>query len=160
MNYQPSNETMASYKYPRILLTGVTGQVGLELAKSLKDLGEIWSPSRDEFNLQRPDTLSEAVRDYLPDLIVNPAAFTAVDRAETEPDLAETINAQAPMVLAREANRLGIPLVHFSTDYVFDGEKTDPYSEDDGVNPINIYGKTKLSGEKLIGEFHDKYLIF
>jgi dTDP-4-dehydrorhamnose reductase len=146
-------------KYPKILLTGGTGQVGYELQTTLKPLGEIWAPGRDEFDLANPESLRAKIQAYQPDLIVNPAAYTAVDQAESEPDLAWTINAEAPQVMAEEAHKLNIPLIHYSTDYVFDGTKTEPYTEDDEPNPLNVYGKTKLEGERAIQQAHDQYLI-
>jgi dTDP-4-dehydrorhamnose reductase len=147
-------------KYPKILLTGGTGQVGYELQTTLKPLGEIWAPGRDEFDLVNPDSLRRKIQAYQPDLIVNPAAYTAVDQAESEPDLARAINAEAPRVMAEEAHKLNIPLIHYSTDYVFDGTKTEPYTEDDVPNPLNVYGQTKLEGERAIQAAHDQYLIF
>nr|VFK62318.1 MAG: dTDP-4-dehydrorhamnose reductase [Candidatus Kentron sp. UNK]VFK70415.1 MAG: dTDP-4-dehydrorhamnose reductase [Candidatus Kentron sp. UNK] len=146
-------------KYPKILLTGGTGQVGYELRSTLESLGEIWAPSRLEFDLADPESLREKLRNHWPDLIVNPAAYTAVDRAESEPELARAINAEAPGVLAEEACEFGIPLIHYSTDYVFDGAKTGPYTEDDIPNPLNVYGKTKLEGERAIRQVHDQHLI-
>jgi dTDP-4-dehydrorhamnose reductase len=146
-------------KYPKILLTGGTGQVGYELQNTLKPLGEIWAPTRQEFDLANPESLRAKIQAYQPDLIVNPAAYTAVDQAESEPELAYTINAEAPRVLAEEAHKRGIPLIHYSTDYVFDGMKTEPYTEDDVPNPLNVYGKTKLEGERAIQAAHDQYLI-
>lgn len=146
-------------KYPKILLTGGTGQVGYELQKILKPLGAVWAPGRDEFDLANSDSLSAKIQAYQPDLIVNPAAYTSVDHAESKPDLARAINAEAPRILAEEAHKLNIPLIHYSTDYVFDGTKTEPYTEDDAPNPLNVYGKTKLEGEQAIQATHDQYLI-
>jgi dTDP-4-dehydrorhamnose reductase len=146
-------------KYPKILLTGGSGQVGHELKTTLRRLGEVWAPGRQAFDLADPESLREKIRDYQPDLIVNPAAYTAVDLAESEPTLANTINADAPKIMAEEAYKLGIPLVHYSTNYVFDGTKTEPYTEADEPNPLNIYGRTKLEGERAIQQAHDQYLI-
>jgi len=146
-------------KYPKILLTGGTGQVGYELQNTLKTLGEIWAPTRQEFDLANPESLRTKIQAYQPDLIINPAAYTAVDQAESEPELAYTINAEAPRVLAEEAHKLNIPLIHYSTDYVFDGTKTEPYAEEDEPNPLNVYGKTKIEGERAIQAVHDQYLI-
>ena len=146
-------------KYPNILLTGGTGQVGLKLQTSLKTLGNVWAPRRDELDLAYPESLRSKIQAHQPDLIVNPAAYTAVDQAESERDLARTINAEAPRVMAEEAHKLNIPLIHYSTDYVFEGTKTGPYSEDDAPNPLNVYGKTKLEGECAIQAAHDRYLI-
>jgi len=145
-------------KYPKILLTGGTGQVGHELQTTLKPLGAVWAPGRDEFDLANPESLRAKIQAYRPDLIVNSAAYTAVDQAESEPDLAQVINAEAPRVLAEEAHKLNIPLIHYSTDYVFDGIKTEPYTEDDVPNPLNVYGKTKLEGERAIQAAHDQCL--
>jgi dTDP-4-dehydrorhamnose reductase len=144
----------------RILLTGSTGQVGRELARGLPALGEVIAPGRAELDLMNTDEIRRAVRDVCPSFIVNAAAYTAVDRAESEPIAAHAINAEAPAVLAEEAKRIGAMLVHFSTDYVFDGSKNSPYSEPDAPNPLNVYGKTKLAGEKAIQESGVPYLIF
>jgi dTDP-4-dehydrorhamnose reductase len=146
-------------KYPKILLTGGTGQVGYELQTTLKPLGAVWAPSRQEFDLSDPESLRAKIQTYQPDLIVNPAAYTAVDQAESEPELAHATNAEAPRVMAEEAHKLGIPLIHYSTDYVFDGSKTEPYTEEDVPNPLNVYGKTKLEGERVIQQAHDQCLI-
>jgi len=146
-------------KYPKILLTGGTGQVGYELQTTLKSLGTVWVPSRQEFALSDPESLREKIQAYQPDLIVNTAAYTAVDQAESEPELAHIINAEAPRVMAEEAHKFGIPLIHYSTDYVFDGMKTGPYTEEDEPNPLNVYGETKLEGERAIQQAHDQYLI-
>jgi dTDP-4-dehydrorhamnose reductase len=146
-------------KYPKILLTGGTGQVGYELQTTLKPLGNVWAPNRQEFDLSDPESLRAKIQAYQPNLIVNPAAYTAVDQAESEPELAHIINAEAPRVMAEEANKLGVPLIHYSTDYVFDGEKTEPYTEEDEPNPLNVYGRTKLEGERAIQQAHDQYLI-
>ena len=146
-------------KYPKILLTGGTGQVGYELQATLKPLGSVWAPGRNEFDLSDPESLRAKIQAYQPNLIVNPAAYTAVDQAESEPELAHIINAEAPRVMAEEANKLGVPLIHYSTDYVFDGEKTELYTEEDEPNPLNVYGKTKLEGERAIQHAHDQYLI-
>lgn len=133
----------------RILLTGATGQLGCELGPMLAP-HEVFAPPRSTCDLADPRSVRAAVRDIRPDLIINPAAYTAVDRAEREPDLAHAINAVAPAVLADEARRLGVPLFHFSTDYVFSGEGTVPYSENHPTAPINTYGQTKLGGEQAI----------
>ena len=142
-----------------ILLTGASGQVGWELQRALASLGKVVVPSRDELDLSRPETLSGAIRSIKPDIIVNPAAYTAVDKAESEQGIAYTVNAEAPHVLATEAARLGISLVHFSTDYVFDGGKKTAYVETDRPNPIGIYGASKLAGEKAVSESGAQHLI-
>jgi len=143
----------------KILLTGGTGQVGRELKLNLSYLGRVWAPKRSEFDLLNLKTLRKKIQIYKPDLILNTAAFTDVERAETEPDLARIINAYAPKVMAEEANKLNIIFIHLSTDYVFDGKNKIPYCESDKPNPLNIYGKTKLEGEEYIKIIHDKYLI-
>ncbi|HET9062601.1 MAG TPA: dTDP-4-dehydrorhamnose reductase [Candidatus Binatia bacterium] len=135
----------------RILLTGPSGQVGWELARSLAQLGEVIGLDRSRLDLSQPDALRETVRAIAPTAIVNAAAYTAVDRAESEPELARMINTIAPGVLAEEAQRLDAILVHYSTDYVFDGTKSEPYVEADATNPLNVYGRTKLEGERAIG---------
>lgn len=140
----------------RILLTGITGQVGWELQRTLMTLGEVIPVGRNisnaalQMDLAEPDSIRRIIREVQPDLIVNPAAYTAVDKAESEPELAMAINGIAPGVMAEEAKRLGAALVHYSTDYVFDGTKSTAYTEDDKPNPQNTYGKTKLAGEQAI----------
>lgn len=130
------------------MLTGKNGQVGWELQRTLAPLGEVVALGRQELDLGRPDQIRERIRDIKPNLIVNAAAYTAVDKAEKEPELAFAVNAVAPGVLAEEAKRLGAVIVHYSTDYVFDGTKSTPYTEEDEPNPINVYGRSKLEGEK------------
>jgi dTDP-4-dehydrorhamnose reductase len=134
----------------RILLTGKNGQVGAELQRALPVLGEIIALGRQELDLASPDAICRTVRDTKPDIIVNAAAYTAVDRAESEPELAMAINGTAPGILAEEARQIGAFLVHYSTDYVFDGTKDTPYTEDDVPNPLNAYGHSKLAGENAI----------
>lgn len=141
---------MTNITYPKIMLTGRNGQVGWELRRTLAPLGEVIALDRQQLDLTNPDQIRERVRATKPDIIVNAAAYTAVDKAEEEPELTMTVNGTAPGILAEEAKRLGAALVHFSTDYVFDGTKTVPYTEDDQPNPINVYGKTKLAGERAI----------
>lgn len=143
----------------KILLTGGTGQLGRELKLDLSHLGSVWAPKRSEFDLSNLQTVRKKIQIYKPDLILNTAAFTNVEQAEAEPDLARIINAYAPKVMAEEANKLNITLIHISTDYVFDGKNKIPYCEVDKPNPLNVYGKTKLEGEKYIKIIHDKYLI-
>ncbi|HUW51131.1 MAG TPA: dTDP-4-dehydrorhamnose reductase [Sulfuricella sp.] len=134
----------------KILLTGKNGQVGWELQRTLSTLGDVVAVDRQGMDLANPDSIRNAIRTIRPDLIVNAAAYTAVDKAESEPDLAMAINGIAPGIMAVEAKRLGASMVHYSTDYVFDGTKTSPYTEDDIPNPLSVYGKTKLAGEKAI----------
>ena len=149
----------------KILLFGKRGQVGWELQRSLAPLGQVvaldcegnGSLCGDFSNLAG---LAACVREVAPDVIVNAAAHTAVDKAETEPDQASTINARAPAVLAEEAARLGAWLVHYSTDYVFDGSGERPWQETDAPGPLGVYGQTKLAGELAIGHRCDKHLIF
>lgn len=145
---------------PRILLTGKDGQVGFELQRSLSVLGEIVAVDQAECDLANPDAIRQLVRDVAPAIIVNPAAYTAVDKAESEPELAQAINGVAPGILGEEAKRLGALVVHYSTDYVFDGTKAGAYTEDDVPNPQSIYGKTKLAGEKALQASGADYLIF
>ena len=143
----------------RILLTGRNGQVGWELERALPALGELIATDRAILDLADPDAIRRAVRDAKPAVIVNAAAYTAVDRAESELEQAMRINGIAPGVLAEEAKRLGALLVHYSTDYVFDGRKGEPYSEDDEPKPINVYGASKLAGERAIKASGCRYLI-
>jgi dTDP-4-dehydrorhamnose reductase len=143
----------------RILLTGATGQVGWELRKTLAPLSEVKFFDRFGLNLADVPVLVATVRALQPEVIVNAAAYTAVDKAESERDLALAVNATAPRVLAEEAKRIGALLVHYSTDYVFDGEKTAPYLEDDAAHPINVYGESKLAGEQAILKSGCRHLI-
>ena len=143
----------------RLLLTGAHGQVGWELNRSLMPLGHLIPLDRSQCDLARPELLPALVRDSKPDVIVNAAAYTAVDRAEQEQTLATTVNGTAVGVLAEEARKAGSLLVHYSTDYVFDGEKQTPYTEDDAPHPINAYGRSKLAGETALGEAGGSYLI-
>jgi len=135
---------------PRFLVTGSNGQVGFELRRSLAPLGEVMALDRAACDLRQPDTLRQLVREYRPDVIVNPAAYTAVDKAETDVKSAFAVNGTAVGVLAEEARALDSLLVHYSTDYVFDGNKATPYVETDAVNPQSVYGKSKLAGESAI----------
>ncbi|MFM7558564.1 dTDP-4-dehydrorhamnose reductase [Cylindrospermopsis raciborskii] len=144
----------------KILLTGISGQVGWELQRSLMTVGDVICLGRNELDLSRYETIPSTIREIKPDLIVNPAAYTAVDRAELEPDLAMSINGVAPGILAEEAKRLGAAIVHYSTDYVFDGNQNTPYKENDPTFPQNVYGKTKLAGEKAIQAVGTNHLIF
>jgi dTDP-4-dehydrorhamnose reductase len=141
----------------KILLTGRDGQVGFELAKVLE--GNVAATDRAALDLFYPDLIRRTVRQERPELIINAAAYTAVEQAESEPDVAMEVNGVAPGVLAEEAKRLGALLVHYSTDYVFDGEKPAPYIESDATNPLNVYGRTKLEGEKRIAAAGCRHLI-
>lgn len=134
----------------RILLTGSNGQVGRALQRTLPPLGQVVALDRIALDLANRDAIRDAVREWQPQLIINAAAYTAVDRAESEPDLAMAVNGIAPGVLAEEALRINAVLLHYSTDYVFDGSKTTPYVETDKPSPLNVYGKTKLAGEDAI----------
>ncbi len=145
---------------PIILLTGKTGQVGSELLRLLPEIGEVVAPGRRELNLVDPDSIRREVRETRPQLIVNAAAFTNVDAAETQEAEARAINANAPGILAEEATKIGAAIVHYSTDYVFDGSKTTPYDETDSCSPLNVYGKTKLAGEQAIRASGVPHLIF
>lgn len=145
----------------KILLLGANGQVGWELRRSLAPLGEIFAPTRAEgADLSDPPGLLPLVDRIRPDVIANAAAYTAVDRAESETDLARRVNADAPAVLARAAAGSGAWLVHYSTDYVFDGAKPAPYGEGDAPNPLNVYGATKLAGERAVLESGCRCLVF
>jgi dTDP-4-dehydrorhamnose reductase len=144
----------------RILLTGRNGQVGWELQRTLVPLGEVIALDRRELDLTSPDSISQTVRDVRPGVIVNAAAYTAVDRAESEPELAMRVNGVAPGILAEEARRLGAVMVHYSTDYVFDGAKDGPYLEDDATAPLNEYGRSKLAGEQAIRAIGGAHYIF
>ncbi len=133
----------------KILLTGINGQVGHALQRQLVGFDCV-GLSRQDLDSTNVDMIRRVIREIKPDIIINPAAYTAVDKAESEPELAYAINAIAPGVIAEEAGKLGSALIHFSTDYVYDGRKSSAYSELDQVNPISIYGKSKLAGEDAI----------
>jgi len=137
---------------PKILLTGSAGQLGFELAKTLTAHAQVVARDHATLDLADPDALVAAVRGIRPHIIVNAAAYTAVDRAESEPERAYAVNAVAPGILAEEARRLDALLIHFSTDYVFDGKATAPYAEDDQTGPLNVYGQSKLAGERAIAQ--------
>lgn len=143
----------------KILLTGATGQIGWELARSLQPLGEVVACERRRADLSSPDSLAALVESVAPQLIVNAAAYTAVDRAEQEPALADAINAEAPGVLAAAARKAGALFVHYSTDYVFDGSGDAPRREDAPVAPINAYGRSKLGGERAISQAGGDWLV-
>lgn len=145
---------------PRILIVGAAGQVGVELQRSFAGYGSITAVDIDTVDLADADQTRALVRRVKPDAILNAAAYTAVDRAESEQALATAINAEAPRVLAEEARELNALLVHYSTDYVFNGEKQEPWVETDVPNPLNVYGSSKLEGEKAIEKVGGRYLIF
>lgn len=144
----------------RILITGKNGQVGFELQRALAPLGEIIAVDQADCNLVDRSALRALVQTTRPDIIVHPAAYTAVDKAESEPDLAFAINGAAPGVLGEEAAKLGALMVHYCTDYVYDGTRQGFYQEDDTPNPQSVYGKTKLAGTQALRQSTDKHLIF
>ena len=148
----------------KILLLGKNGQVGWELQRSLAPLGEVLALDRHSTqycgDLSKPEELAQTVLTYKPDFIVNAAAHTAVDKAESEPELAKVLNTDAPAALAKAAAQVGAWLVHYSTDYVFDGSGTHARQEGEGTGPLSVYGQTKLDGEKAIVASGCKYLIF
>jgi dTDP-4-dehydrorhamnose reductase len=143
----------------KILLTGCSGQVGYELERSLQGLGEVVAADRGRMDLSDLDRVRAVIRDVRPRLIVNPAAYTAVDKAESEPELAFRINAEAPGLMAEEARRLGAVLVHYSTDYVFPGDDPGARVETDATGPVNVYGASKLAGEQAIAASGAAHLI-
>jgi dTDP-4-dehydrorhamnose reductase len=145
---------------PVILLTGKNGQVGGELLRLLPQLGEVVALGRNQLDLSNPTDIRRTIREVQPQLIVNGAAYTAVDQAETDETTARAVNAEAPGLMAEEAKKIGAALVHYSTDYVFDGTKKSPYAEADAANPINVYGKTKFAGEEAIRGSGVPHLIF
>jgi dTDP-4-dehydrorhamnose reductase len=144
----------------RILLTGATGQVGGELLATLKPLGEVVAPTRVEMDLASPASVREMIRAVRPRWIVNPGAYTAVDKAESEPELAYAINDEAVKVIGKEARAIGAAVIHYSTDYVFDGSGSAPYRETDFTGPVGVYGASKLAGEIALAESGAAHLIF
>jgi dTDP-4-dehydrorhamnose reductase len=145
---------------PTILLTGANGQVGFELARSLADLGQVIALDRATLDLADADAIVATVRQARPQLIVNAGAYTAVDLAESEQEAAFAVNAHAPRILAEEAKRLDAVLIHYSTDYVFDGLSTKPYAEDAPAHPLNVYGASKYEGERAIEQSGAHALVF
>ena len=142
----------------KILLTGKDGQVGFALHKKLISLGDVVATNRHELDLENPEAIKTFIDKTKPDMIINAAAYTQVDKAESERSLAHQINTVAPQVLAEKASELNIPMIHFSTDYVFDGLKHEPYLETDKVNPQSVYGQTKWQGEEAVRK-HQKHII-
>jgi dTDP-4-dehydrorhamnose reductase len=145
---------------PRILLTGKNGQIGAELERFLAGSSDLLALGRRELDITSSESIRRAIRHFQPQVIINAAAYTAVDHAESDEAVARVVNAEAPTVMAEEAKSIHATLIHYSTDYVFDGLKTDAYEEDDPTNPINVYGKTKLAGEQGIQNASCQYLIF
>lgn len=152
--------TRSDTEQPRILIVGAAGQVGVELQSSFADFGCVVAADMETVDLADADQTRALVRRVKPHAILNAAAYTAVDRAESEPGVAKAINEDAPRVLAEEARCLNALLVHYSTDYVFDGQKRQPWVESDEPNPLNVYGATKLAGERAIEQVGGRYLIF
>lgn len=142
-----------------ILLTGKTGQLGWELQRALAPLGNLIAPGRAEMDHADPDSIRSAIRGAKPGVIVNAAGYTIVDKAESETDLVSRVNSVAPGIIAEEAKRIDAPLVHYSTDYVYDGTLQRPYREDDAPNPLNAYGRSKLAGERAIQAVGGDHLI-
>ena len=145
---------------PRVLILGAAGQVGVELQRSFAGFGSVVAVDREAFDLADPNETRALIRREKPDVILNAAAYTAVDRAESEPEVAMAINGHAPRTLAEEAQRASALLVHYSTDYVFDGTKREPWLETDKPNPLSTYGTSKLAGERAIQGVGGRYLIF
>jgi dTDP-4-dehydrorhamnose reductase len=145
---------------PRILIVGNAGQVGVELHRSFAEFDSVVGVDRETFDMADPEQTRALVRREKPEIILNAAAYTAVDRAESEAELAKAINEDAPRVLAEEALRTNALLVHYSTDYVFNGQKRQPWVESDEPDPLSVYGATKLAGERAIQQVGGRYLIF
>lgn len=143
----------------KILLLGNTGQLGWELNRTLLTLGELTALDYPQINMAYPGSLKTTIKEYKPNLIINATAYTDVDKAESEPEKALAINATSPGVLAEEALKSGAALIHYSTDYVFDGSKGEAYTEEDEPNPINMYGLSKLRGEQAVQQVGGAYLI-
>lgn len=144
----------------RFLILGAQGQLGVELQSAFRDAGHVIAHGRSTCDLSSPSSIRNAVTAARPDVILNAAAYTAVDRAESEPELAMQINGEAPGILAEEAKKNNALLIHYSTDYVFDGSKPEPWIEEDVVHPLNVYGATKLAGERSIQQIGGQFLIF
>jgi dTDP-4-dehydrorhamnose reductase len=151
---------MVTTARPTILVTGATGQLGRELAALLVAHGDVIATDRARLDLADPDAIVRAVRGAKPALLINAGAYTSVDQAETERAVAHAINGRAPGVLAEEAKRIGAVLIHYSTDYVFDGKRTTPYAEDAPTGPLNVYGASKLEGERAIAAVGAHALVF
>lgn len=145
---------------PTLLVIGCRGQVGWELMRTLQPLGHVCGVDYPDLDLTRPDAIRQWIERTQPQVVINAAAYTAVDRAESEPEQAHALNALAPGILAEETRRRGAWLVHFSTDYVFDGRQETPYTEEAPPHPLSVYGRTKLAGERAVQDAGGKYLIF
>lgn len=143
----------------KILLTGITGQLGQELQPILAPLGDLTSVGRDTLDLAKPDMIRQVMAEVKPDIVVNASAYTAVDKSESEPDLAMAVNGTGVGILAEETQKIRARLIHVSTDYVFDGTQSHPYQETDATNPIGVYGKSKLAGEEAIRQVGGDYSI-
>ena len=154
------NLLAAAWRKVKILLLGKVGQVGFELLRTLAPLGDVVAFDQPQLNFLDLPSLGELVRNHSPNVIVNAAAYTAVDKAETDRQLSRALNATAPGFLAQEAKRLNALLVHYSTDYVYPGDKASPYVEEDATGPLSEYGRTKLEGDQLIQQSGANYLIF
>ena len=144
----------------KILVVGRNGQIARDLQKLLPPLGSVSCVGRPEVDLSHPDGIRRVIQDRRPDVLINAAAYTAVDQAESEPEQAMKINAEAPGIMAEEAKRLGALFISYSSDYVFDGQKAGPYTEDDEPNPLNVYGASKLAGDRAIQAVDGAHLIF
>lgn len=144
----------------KILILGKDGQIGWELQQAFLGNASVYAFGREEANLANPETLVPLIRSIKPEIVINAAAYTAVDKAESEPDMAMVINGITPGILAKECEKLGSLFVHYSTDYVFNGSASRPYVEEDKTDPINVYGKSKLAGEKAVEEACKRHLIF
>jgi dTDP-4-dehydrorhamnose reductase len=142
----------------RILITGINGQLGQELQQTLAEY-DVIGVGREMLDLTQPDKISQMMDEVRPDLVINAAAYTAVDKAESEPEIAKATNAIAPGILAKEAQKMGVPLIHISTDYVFDGSQSRPYLDTDTTNPLGVYGQSKLAGEQAIRESCNLHII-
>jgi len=146
-------------EFPHILVIGCNGQVGWELLRALMPIGKISSVTRAQMNLLKPNEIHDTLHKLKPNIVINAAAYTNVEDAETDPDLAYKINSNAPEILAKIAHKLNIWLIHYSTDYIFDGQTSTDYRENDAPNPLNQYGGSKLSGEAAIIASGCQYLI-
>ena len=143
----------------KILLTGINGQLGSQLQPPLKKIGDVIAVGRENLDLADSNAISQFIDQVKPELIINAAAYTAVDKSEKEPGLSHAINSIAPGIMAKEAKKLGATLIHISTDYVFDGSQSTPYTETDSTNPLGTYGQSKLAGEEAIRETEANHII-